>query len=100
MPDNPRLWLLFALLAWYAAWSAIAFVRYGLDKRASSKGGWRTKEATLRRLELLGGAFGAALAQRVLRHKTSKPGFRAITLLITAIHGAVLTAIGWWAMSA
>ncbi|MEQ8843731.1 MAG: DUF1294 domain-containing protein [Phycisphaerales bacterium] len=100
MPDNPRLLLLFAALAWYAVWSVIAFVRYGLDKRASSKGGWRTKEATLRKLELAGGAFGAAIAQKRFRHKTSKPGFRALTLLIAAVHGAILCGIGWWALSA
>ncbi|MFI4882927.1 MAG: DUF1294 domain-containing protein [Phycisphaerales bacterium JB064] len=99
MPDNPRLWLLFAALAWYTVWGLITFVRYGLDKRASSKGGWRTKEATLRKLELIGGAFGAALAQPAFRHKTSKPGFRALTLLIAAVHGALLCALGWWVFS-
>ena len=98
MPESPKPWILLAVAAWYAAWSVVAFVRYGLDKRASRKGGWRTREATLRRLELVGGAFGAAIAQRVFRHKTSKPGFRAITLLVAAVHAAVLCAIGWWAL--
>lgn len=99
MPDDPKLLLLLAALAWYTAWGVAAFVRYGMDKRASKRGGWRTKEATLRKLELVGGAFGAVVAQRVFRHKTSKPGFRALTLMIAAVHGAILCAIGWWVFS-
>ncbi len=100
MPENTRLWVLIAAVLWYVGWGVATLLRYGVDKRASKKGGWRTKEATLRKLELAGGAFGAAVAQRVFRHKTSKPGFRALTLLIAAVHGAILCAIGWWAVSA
>ncbi len=99
MPENPRLWVLLAAAVWYLGWGIAAVVRYGVDKRASKQGGWRTKEATLRKVELAGGAFGAVIAQRVFRHKTSKPGFRALTLLIAAVHGAILCAIGWWAFS-
>ena len=100
MPENARFWVLLAAIAWYIVWGIAAIARYGVDKHASQKGGWRTKEATLRKLELAGGAFGAALAQRIFRHKTSKPGFRALTLLIAAVHGAILCGIGWWAFSA
>lgn len=99
MPDNPKLMLLLAALAWYAVWGVIASVVYALDKRAAMKSHRRTPEAKLRGLELIGGAFGAALAQQLFRHKTRKAGFRAITLLIAAVHGAVLCGIGWWAFA-
>lgn len=100
MLDNPRLILLLLAVAWYLVWGTIAFVAYGRDKRAARLGHRRFPEAKLRRLELLGGAFGAALAQRAFRHKTSKPGFRALTLLIVALHGAILCGVGWWAVAA
>lgn len=96
MPDNPRLILLFAALVWYLVAGASACLVYARDKRAAQRGHRRFPEAKLRRIELLGGAFGAVVAQRVLRHKTSKPGFRALTLLIAAVHGAILCGIGWW----
>lgn len=96
MPDNPRLILLFVALAWYLVMGVVASTVYARDKHAAQRGHRRFPEAKLRRIELLGGAFGAALAQRVLRHKTSKPGFRALTLLIAAVHGAILCGIGWW----
>jgi uncharacterized membrane protein YsdA (DUF1294 family) len=99
VPENPRLILLIALVVWYLAWGAITLLAYGRDKRAARLDHRRVPEARLRRLELLGGAFGAAVAQQMFRHKTSKPGFRAITLLIAAMHGAVLCGTGWWALS-
>lgn len=99
MPENPRLILLALAVAWYAMCGVFAFVVYARDKHAAQRGHRRFPEAKLRRIELVGGAFGAAIAQRVLRHKTSKPGFRALTLLIAAIHGAILCGIGWWAFA-
>ncbi|MEQ8317245.1 MAG: DUF1294 domain-containing protein [Phycisphaerales bacterium] len=100
MPPGPRLILFIALLTWYVAVGVVAFVAYARDKHAAKRGHRRFPEAKLRRLEFIGGAFGAALAQRVLRHKTSKPGFRALTLLIAAVHGAIACGVGWWAFSA
>jgi uncharacterized membrane protein YsdA (DUF1294 family) len=85
-----------AVLLWYVGWGVYTFVVYGLDKRAAMRSHRRTPEARLRKLELLGGAFGAAIAQRAFRHKSSKPGFRALTLLIAAVHGAVVCGVGWW----
>ncbi|MFI4917030.1 MAG: DUF1294 domain-containing protein [Phycisphaerales bacterium JB060] len=100
MPNNPRLVLLLLALVWYAVWGAIAFVVYSLDKRAAQRSHRRTAEARLRGIELLGGAFGAVVAQKLLRHKTSKPGFRSLTVLIAAVHGAVVCGLGWWAFAA
>lgn len=99
MDATVRAGLFVLALAWVLAWSAAAFVAYAMDKRAATTGRWRTRERTLRRLEWLGGAPGALLAQGLLRHKTSKPGFRSRTRLVAALHAAALCALGWWAFA-
>lgn len=62
----------------YALMSVLAFALYGADKAAARSGRWRTPEATLHLVALLGGWPGALAAQRVFRHKTRKQPFRAI----------------------
>lgn len=42
-------------VGFYALMSVLSFSLYGLDKRASARGGWRTPEARLHLVELLGG---------------------------------------------
>ncbi|HAI36376.1 MAG TPA: DUF1294 domain-containing protein [Alcanivorax sp.] len=79
-------------VGFYALMSAISFSLYGLDKRSSTRGGWRTSEARLHLIELLGGWPGALLAQRVFRHKTRKMSFLVVFYLATAVNLAVL---GW-----
>ena len=49
--ENPISWILLI----YAAASVVAFVAYGLDKRAAVRGRWRIPEATLHAMELFGG---------------------------------------------
>lgn len=69
-----------AVLAFAAAYlgaSLLCFVVYAMDKAAARAGRWRTSESTLLVLGLLCGWPGALLAQRWLRHKSSKPSFRA-----------------------
>ena len=80
------------LAGFYALVSVIAFLLYGLDKRAATRGGWRTSEARLHLFELLGGWPGALLAQRVFRHKTRKAEFQVVFYLAVA---ANLGALGW-----
>ena len=92
-PRQPLLWLLIPLLAvlllvlgqlytstalparWYVLMSALAFFLYAKDKKAARQGRWRTSENTLLSVGLLCGWPGALLAQQMLRHKSSKPGF-------------------------
>lgn len=62
----------------YAGLSLLAFMAYALDKSAAIGGRWRTAEQTLHLFSLVGGWPGALLAQQLLRHKTSKPGFLAV----------------------
>ena len=77
--DDPRVWLLVA--GWYLVCSLLTFVVYAFDKRAARGHRRRVPEARLHLLELIGGFPGALLAIRVLRHKSSKRSFLAVTVL-------------------
>jgi uncharacterized membrane protein YsdA (DUF1294 family) len=60
----------------YLVTSLTCFVAYAMDKSAARASTWRTPEATLLLLGLIGGWPGAVLAQQWLRHKTSKQSFQ------------------------
>jgi uncharacterized membrane protein YsdA (DUF1294 family) len=79
-----------ALIAWYAAASAIAFAAYALDKSAAGRAARRTPERTLHLLSLLGGWPGALLGQRLLRHKTRKLPFLAVFWLTAGVNCGLL----------
>ena len=82
-----------ALLPWaLAAINLATFIAYGRDKHAARRGRWRTPEATLHGFELLGGWPAAWLAQRLLHHKSRKPGFRRMYLLTSLLNLAALAA--------
>jgi uncharacterized membrane protein YsdA (DUF1294 family) len=66
----------FAVAGGYAVASLTCFVAYRIDKSAARGGQWRTPEATLLLLGLIGGWPGALLAQQWLRHKTAKRSFQ------------------------
>jgi uncharacterized membrane protein YsdA (DUF1294 family)/cold shock CspA family protein len=85
-----------AVPAWYTALSAIAFVAYRADKAAAVRGTWRTKEQTLHVLSLAGGWPGALVAQRWLRHKSTKASFLVAFFVTVA---ANLAALVWFAQS-
>lgn len=72
------------VLGGYAGASALSIVLYMHDKSSARAGRWRTKESTLHLLALVGGWPGALLAQRALRHKTSKHSFQ-IMFWITVV---------------
>ncbi len=86
--ESERRWF----VGFYALMSVLSFSLYGLDRRASVRGGWRTPEARLHLVELLGGWPGALLAQWVFRHKTRKTSFQVVFYLVVA---ANLGALGW-----
>lgn len=66
------------LLGAYGLFSGGAFLMYGADKAAANQGKWRTSEASLHTIALVGGWPGALVARRVFRHKTIKQPFRTI----------------------
>lgn len=64
----------------------ITYVTYKRDKALARAKSWRTPEALLHFLELIGGWPAALLAQRQFRHKCSKGSFQIIFWLIVILH--------------
>jgi uncharacterized membrane protein YsdA (DUF1294 family)/cold shock CspA family protein len=83
------LWLILP----YIAAGVLSAAAYWVDKRAARAGRWRVAETTLHVLDFAGGVVGGLLAQAALRHKTAKPGFSGITLLIASAHIVFLAAL-------
>ena len=77
----------------YAVASIACFFAYAFDKAAARAGRWRTAEATLLLLGLVGGWPGALLAQQLLRHKSSKAPFRAAFWVSVALNAGVFVAL-------
>lgn len=75
----------------YLGMSILAVIAYAQDKQSARAGAWRTPEAALHWIGLLGGWPGAVLAQAIFRHKTRKPSFQFVFWMIVAVH------IGFWA---
>lgn len=78
------------LLGLYGFFSTMLFVVYGADKSAARTGRWRTPEATLHLLALLGGWPGGLIAQRVYRHKTKKQPFQFVFWCTVTLNCALL----------
>ncbi len=85
------------LLASYGLFSAVAYLLYRADKSAAEQGRWRTSEATLHTIDLLGGWPGALVARHAFRHKTTKQPFRT-NFWITVI--ANCAALAWFVSQA
>ncbi|HVJ31261.1 MAG TPA: cold shock and DUF1294 domain-containing protein [Gammaproteobacteria bacterium] len=60
----------------YLVGSGVAFFAYAWDKSSAKNNRWRTPESTLHLFGLLGGWPGALIAQKTLRHKSSKQSFQ------------------------
>lgn len=83
--------------------SGVTFLAYGWDKRQAREQQWRMPEARLHFMELIGGWPGAFLAQRRLRHKSSKVSYQFVFWLIGLAHqlAAFDSLQGWkWARAA
>ncbi|MFN3986820.1 MAG: DUF1294 domain-containing protein [Rhodocyclaceae bacterium] len=83
-------WLPLAVLGLYGAASAVAFLAYASDKSASRHGRQRIRERTLHLFALAGGWPGALAAQRLLRHKSSKPTFQTVFWVTVALNCGAL----------
>lgn len=73
--------------------SVITFAAFGNDKKKAKRSMWRTPEAVLLTLSLLGGSIGALAGMRFFHHKTRKPKFIILvplTLIIWAALGVLL----------
>lgn len=74
----------------YVIASLVAWLLYAFDKSAAMNGRWRTQEATLLGVGLVGGWPGALLAQQKLRHKTRKLSFQVPFWFTVALNCAAL----------
>lgn len=82
----------------YLVMSIAAMIAYGVDKSAAYTRAWRTSESTLHVLAVLGGWPGAAVAQRIFRHKSRKRSFR-VTFWVTVGVNCAALALVWWLVS-
>ena len=80
------------VFAIYLITSIITFLVYAQDKSAAKHNRWRTKESTLHSLALTGGWPGALLAQKILRHKSSKAAFQRVFWVTVVVN---VGAVGW-----
>lgn len=76
----------------YVVASVITFLAYAQDKSAAQHNRWRTKENTLHSLALVGGWPGALLAQKLLRHKSSKASFQRVFWVTVLVN---VLAVSW-----
>ena len=74
----------------YVVASLIAVALYRGDKSAAMTGRRRTPEQTLLVLGLFGGWPGAAVAQRLFRHKSRKASFQALFWTSAVLNAAAL----------
>jgi uncharacterized membrane protein YsdA (DUF1294 family)/cold shock CspA family protein len=79
----------------YLGMSFVAFVAYGLDKRAAARSGWRLSEGSLLALGLACGWPGAVVAQQVFRHKTVKMSFQVIFWVTVAVNVVAFVVFSW-----
>ena len=70
--------------------NVIAFFMYGIDKWKAKRDKWRTSEATLLWLAIVGGSIGAWLGMKVWHHKTMHKKFRYGLPLIIIVQIALV----------
>ena len=81
---------LHAVLAWCAAGNASVPLLWAFDKRAAKRGGWRVPELALHLAAAAGTAPASLLAMKILRHKTRKPLFQWLYVVLLALQVAGL----------
>ena len=83
------------LAAYLVAVNLATFAAFGLDKRRAETGAWRIPERQLLGLAVAGGGAGAAAAQRLFRHKTTKEPFASRLRLILTVEVIVAGFAVW-----
>ena len=74
------------ILSAYIGASFISYYFYWDDKLRAKLGEWRIPEVNLHFWSLVGGWFGAFIAQQQFRHKTKKFSFQLVFWLIVIAH--------------
>lgn len=80
------------VLAYIATMNLLTYAAYALDKKAARNDVWRTPEARLHFLALMGGWPAGLLAQKRLRHKSGKSSFQVVYKATVLLH---LTGVIW-----
>jgi uncharacterized membrane protein YsdA (DUF1294 family) len=78
------------ITAFLLAVNVMAFFMYGIDKWKAKKDKWRTSEATLLWIAVIGGSIGAWLGMKVWHHKTMHKKFRYGLPLIIIVQIALI----------
>ena len=78
------------VLIYLAFINVVAFFMYGIDKWKAKKDKWRTSEATLLWLAVIGGSIGAWMGMKMWHHKTLHKKFRYGLPLIIIMQIAVV----------
>ena len=81
MPFDLKTILLFSYAAFIVIMSLIAVGLYISDKKKAQRGKWRIPEAVLLGFGFFGGAMGALIAMKNIRHKTKHWYFWAVNFL-------------------
>ncbi len=79
-----------SLVYYYSLINALTFVCYAVDKYAACHNRGRIKESRLHLLSLIGGWFGALVAQIIVNHKIRKTSFQTVYWLTVVIHNIAL----------
>jgi uncharacterized membrane protein YsdA (DUF1294 family)/cold shock CspA family protein len=88
----------FAAVCW-AGFSGMTYWAYALDKKNAQAGAAREPEKMLHLMESIGGWPGAFVAQRRLRHKSTKLGYQFVFWSIVALHEFIaIDALRGWPM--
>ena len=84
------------LLYYLIGINIVTFLIYGIDKWKAKHNKWRTSEATLLILAVIGGSVGALFGMKVWHHKTMHKKFKygLPLILLAQIALAVLTFTG------
>lgn len=86
---------MFFIVTSYVVMSSLAFFLYAKDKQAAIKQHRRISEQTLWMVGLLCGWPGALIAQKLLRHKTSKPSFLIVFWLTVFVNVGAFLGFCW-----
>jgi uncharacterized membrane protein YsdA (DUF1294 family) len=73
--------------------NVITFFMYRTDKQAAIDKGWRIPEQTLHFAMIIGGTFGAIVAQQRFRHKTKKSSFQIVFRSLILLQLLVIIAL-------
>ncbi|WP_037028267.1 DUF1294 domain-containing protein [Psychromonas aquimarina] len=79
-----------SLVYYYGLINTLTFLCYAVDKYAACHNRWRIKESRLHLLSLIGGWFGALVAQIIVNHKLCKTSFQAVYWLTAVLHNIAL----------